>query len=109
MLKWPFQLTEIAAQGCGGRSFPVLSLLLWWGRAGGSRLSAGTGAGARQGTNDSAKAKGTKAAALPQIIPKLDHWQADNGEGGNKPRPAFLPWWKESLRFPCPRDFGCHM
>lgn len=55
-----------------------------WG-VGGSRLSAGTGAGAREGTNDSAKAKGNMAAALPQIIPKLDHWQADNGEGENKP------------------------
>lgn len=43
------------------------------------------------GTDDSAKAKGNKAAAFPQVIPKVDYRQADNGEEENKPRSAFCP------------------
>ena len=45
------------------------------------------GGGAREGTNDSAKAKGTKAATLPQIILKVYHQQADNGG-----QVSFLPF-----------------
>lgn len=43
------------------------------------------------GTDNSAKAKGNKAAAFPQVILKVDHQQADNGEEENKPRSAFCP------------------
>lgn len=34
----------------------------------------------KEGANDSAEAKGTEAAALPQLIPQVDGPQADNGE-----------------------------